>query len=127
MEKEVIKTTEVAPPGGAYSHAVRAGNLLFIAGQVARDKDGRSVGLGDAEAQADQAMKNIGVLLEAAGTTWDNVVKLNVFLTDMRYREAVGRARRKYMREPFPASTSVQVVALADPELLVEIEATAVL
>lgn len=126
MKKEVITTLEVAPPGGAYSHVIRAGNMLFIAGQVARDKDGRTVGLGDAEAQADQVMKNIGALLKAAGATFDDVVKLNVFVTDMRYRDAIGRARRKYMREPFPASTSVQVVALADPEFLVEIEATVV-
>lgn len=127
MQKEIIKTDQVAAPAGAYSHAVRAGNLLFLAGQVARDKEGRTVGLGDAAAQADQVMKNIGALLEAAGATFDNIVKLNVFLTDMRYSPAVGQVRRRYMREPFPASTSVQVVALADPELLLEIEAIAVL
>ncbi|MDO8689091.1 MAG: RidA family protein [Dehalococcoidia bacterium] len=127
MQKEIIKTDQVAAPAGAYSHAVRAGNLLFLAGQVARDKEGRAVGLGDAAAQADQVMKNIGALLEAAGATFDNIVKLNVFLTDMRYSPAVGQVRRRYMREPFPASTSVQVVALADPELLLEIEAIAVL
>jgi len=127
LQKEIIKTDKVAPPAGAYNHAVRAGNLLFLAGQVARDKEGRTVGLGDAAAQADQIMKNIGALLEAAGATFDNIVKLNVFTTDMRYSPAVGQVRRRYMREPFPASTSVQVVALADPELLLEIEAIAVL
>lgn len=127
MQKEIIKTDQVAAPAGAYSHAVRAGNLLFLAGQVARDKEGHTVGLGDAAAQADQVMKNIGALLEAAGATFENIVKLNVFLTDMRYSPAVGQVRRRYMREPFPASTSVQVVALADPELLLEIEAIAVL
>ncbi|MDP2659647.1 MAG: RidA family protein [Dehalococcoidia bacterium] len=127
MQKEIIKTDQVAAPAGAYSHAVRAGNLLFLAGQVARDKEGHIVGLGDAAAQADQVMKNIGALLEAAGATFENIVKLNVFLTDMRYSPAVGQVRRRYMREPFPASTSVQVVALADPELLLEIEAIAVL
>lgn len=127
MSKEVIHTEQVLPPRGAYSHAVRVGNLLFIAGQVARDREGRIVGVGDAAAQAEQAMKNIGALLEAAGATFDNVVKLNVYLTDMGDREAVGKVRRRYMRKPFPASTSVQVVALAEPEFLVEIEAVAAL
>ncbi len=125
MNKEAIQTDKVFPPRGNYSHAVRAGNLLFIAGQVARDQEGRTVGLADAAAQAEQALRNIGALLEAAGASFDDVVKLNVYLTDMRYREAVGEVRRRFMREPFPASTSVQVVALADPELLVEIEAVA--
>ena len=125
MKKEAIVTGKVFPPRGAYSHGVRAGNLLFVAGQVARDGEGRTVGIGNAEAQAEQAMKNIAAILEAAGATFDNVVKLNVYLTNMEDREAVGRVRRRFMREPFPASTSVQVVALAEPELLVEIEAVA--
>lgn len=126
MNKEAIQTKEVFPPRGAYSHGIRAGNLLFIAGQVAKNQQGQTVGIGDPEAQAEQALKNIGAILEAAGATFDSVVKLNVFLTDMRYREAVGKARRRFTQEPFPASTSVQVVALAEPEYLVEIEAVAV-
>ena len=127
MSKEAVQTNEVFPPRGAYSHGVRAGNLLFVAGQVARDRDGKLVGPGDAEAQAEQALKNVGAILEAAGATFENVVKLNVFVTDMRYLEAIGRVRRRFMREPFPASTSVQVVGLAEPGLLVEIEAVAAL
>lgn len=127
MQKETFAGKDVCPPRGAYSHAVRAGNLLFIAGQTAWDKDGKLVGPGDIEAQADQAMKNIASHLEAAGATFDNIVNMVIYLTDMRYREAVGKIRRKYMREPFPASTSVQVVALAEPDMLIEIEAVAAL
>lgn len=127
MNKQAIQTSEVFPPRGAYSHGVRAGDLLFIAGQVARDREGRTVGLGDAAAQAEQAFRNIGAILEAAGVTFDNVVNLRVYLTDMRYLEAVGQVRRRFMREPYPASASVQVVALAEPDLLVEVEAVAVL
>ncbi len=127
MNKQAIQPDSVFPPRGAYSHGVRAGNLLFIAGQVARDRDGRLVGPGDGEAQTEQALRNIGAILEAAGASFENVVKLNVYVTDMRHLEGIGRVRRRFMREPFPASTSVQVVGLAEPGLLVEIEAVAAL
>ena len=126
MQKEVIQTDEVFPAQGPHSNAVRAGNLIFIAGQGARDREGKIIGLGDPVAQAEQALRNVGALLKAAGASFDNVVMLRVYLTDMRHREALGKVRRQFMREPFPASTSIQVAALALPEQMVMVEAVAV-
>lgn len=127
MKKEAILTPKVASPTGAYSQAIRAGNLLFIAGQVARDSQGKLVGRGDVVVQAEQVMESIKALLEAAGATFDNVVKMNVFVTTMEHREQVSEIRRRYLKEPFPTSTLVQVSRLADPDYLVEIEAIAAL
>lgn len=127
MNKEAIVTDKIFPAQGPHSNAVRAGNLIFIAGQGARNEKGEIIGLGDPVAQAEQVLKNIGALLEAAGASFDNVVMLKVYMTDMRRREAVGKVRRQFMREPFPASTSVQVAALALPEQMIMMEAIAVI
>ena len=126
MKKIQIKTTAVAPPG-LYSHALKVGNLLFLAGQVGQDAEGNLVGEGDMAAQTRQALKNITALLEAAGATWDNVVKLNNFITDMSQLSAVTRVRKEFIKEPYPVSTIVEVKSLARPEFLVEIEAIAAL
>ncbi|MBI2862796.1 MAG: RidA family protein [Chloroflexi bacterium] len=125
MGREIIATDKVARPGGAYSHAVKAGNLLFIAGQVAIGPEGRIVGRDDVVAQTEQIMENMKALLEAAGTTLDNVVKLTLFVTNMENRGKIDEVRRRYLKEPFPASTLVQVVCLAHPAFLLEIEAVA--
>lgn len=127
MEKTVIKTTKVAAPAGAYSHALKVGNLLFIAGQVGQDSEGNLVGKGDMAAQTRQALKNITALLEAAGATWENVVKINNYFTDMSQLGTIGQIRKEFIKEPFPTSTSVEVKSLARPDFLVEIEAIAVL
>ena len=126
MNKEVIQSEKLFPAQGPHSNAVRAGNFLFIAGQGSRDLEGRIIGPGDPVAQAEQVLKNIGALLEAAGATFDDLVMLRVYVTDMRCREALGKVRRQFMRDPFPASTTVQVAALALPEQLVMMEAIAV-
>ncbi len=119
------------PPGlhrsPAYSHVVKAGTTVYVAGQVARDANGNLVGPGDITAQATQVFNNLGIALEAAGATFANVVKITVFLTDPRFREAVGKVRAQYLKDPVPASTLVVVAGLAEPEFLVEIEVTAVL
>ncbi len=125
VQKRVVLTDKVAPPLGAYSHAIQVGNLLFIAGQVAVDANGSLVGKGDSAAQARQAMENIQGLLEAAGATFDNVVKLNLYVTNMGDREAMGRARAPFLKPPYPTSTLVEVKALAHPDYMVEIEAVA--
>lgn len=126
MKKEEIKTAAVAPPG-LYSHALKAGNLLFLAGQVGQDDKGDLIGPGDMAAQTRQALKNITALLAAAGATWDNVVKLNNFVTDMSQLGAVTQVRKEFIKQPYPVSTIVEVKSLARPEFLIEIEAIAVL
>ena len=126
MARQVVHSPKVSRPA-VYSQAMRAGDLLFIAGQTAVDAQGNIVGIGDPAAQARQVFENITALLEAAGAGWQNVVKINSYVTDMRYSDAIREVRQRYIVNPPPASTSVQVVALARPQFLIEVEATAVL
>ncbi len=127
MDKTVISSPSV-PPRPGYSHALRVGNLLFFAGQVARNARGELVGKADIVAQTRQAMDNLTALLRAAGAGWENVIKTNIYVTDMAaFRDATGQLRLSYSVPPYPASTLVEVKALAHPDLMVEIEAIAVL
>jgi len=126
MARSAVHSPKVSRPA-VYSQAIKAGNLLFIAGQTAVDAQGNIVGVGDPAAQARQVYENITALLEAAGASWQNVVKITTYLTDMRHSDAIREVRQRYLPEPPPASTSVQVVALARPQYLLEVEAIAVL
>ena len=108
--------------------AVRAGNTVYLRGQIGQDLDTReSVGVGDAAAQAEQAMENIAMLLDEAGARLEDIVKLVVYLTDIRYREPVYRVMGRRLKGVFPVSTGIIVTALARPEWVVEIDATAVI
>ena len=108
--------------------AVRAGNIVFLRGQVGQDLATReSVGTGDAAAQTDKAMANIKMLLEEAGSELAHICKIVVYLTDVRYREPVYQAMGKWLNGVFPVSTGVIVTGLARPEWVVEIDATAVI
>jgi enamine deaminase RidA (YjgF/YER057c/UK114 family) len=108
--------------------AVRAGNIVFLRGQIGQDLDTReSVGIGDVVAQTDQAMANIKMLLEEAGSELAHICKIVVYLTDIRYREPVYQTMGKWLKGVFPASTGLVVDALARPEWVVEIDATAVI
>lgn len=108
--------------------AVVANGVVYLRGQIGQDLDTReSVGIGDVEAQTVKAMENIKMLLEEAGGEMEDIVKVVVYLTDIRYREAVYRAMGSYLKGVFPVSTGLVVEALARPEWLVEIDATAVL
>jgi enamine deaminase RidA (YjgF/YER057c/UK114 family) len=108
--------------------AVVAGNLVFLRGQVGQDLEtAESVGVGDAAAQADRAMANVKQLLEEAGARLEDVCKVTVYLTDIRYREEVYRTVGRWLRGVFPVSTGLVVEALARPEWLVEIDVVAVI
>jgi len=108
--------------------AVRAGNMVFLRGQIGQNLDTReSVGIGDVAAQTEQAMANIKMLLEEAGSEMSHIVKIVVYLTDIRYRETVYRTMGKWLKGVFPVSTGIVVDALARPEWVVEIDATAVI
>jgi enamine deaminase RidA (YjgF/YER057c/UK114 family) len=105
-----------------------AGNTVYLRGQIAQDLDTRaSLHVGDAGKQADKAMSNIAMLLEEAGSELSHIVKIVVYLTDIRYREAGYRAMGKWLKGVFPVSTGLVVQALARPEWVVEIDATAVI
>ncbi|GAA4664242.1 RidA family protein [Frondihabitans cladoniiphilus] len=108
--------------------AVVAGGVVYLRGQIGQDLDTReSVGIGDVEAQAEKAMANIAMLLDEAGSSLDDIVKVTVYLVDVRYREIVYRVMGRWLTGVHPVSTGIIVSALARPEWLVEIDATAVL
>jgi enamine deaminase RidA (YjgF/YER057c/UK114 family) len=110
------------------AQAVVAGNTVYLRGQIGQDLDtSESVGIGDVEAQADKAMANIDLLLREAGSSLDHIVKVVVYLVDARYREPVYRVMGRWLKGVHPVSTGLVVSALARPEWLVEIDATAVL
>ena len=125
MPRQIITPRGVHQPTG-YSHAVRVGDTVYVAGQIALDPQGQLVGVGDFPAQAEQAFRNLQRVLEAAGSSLGHIVKLTTYLTRAedvpRYREA----RARYLSVDPPASTLLVIAALARPEFLVEIEAIAV-
>ncbi|MEQ8442807.1 MAG: RidA family protein [Alphaproteobacteria bacterium] len=107
---------------------VARGTMVFVRGQIGQNLDtSESVGVGDPAAQAHQAMQNIRMLLEESGSRLDHICRLVIYLTDVRHREAVYRAIGEYTKGVFPVSTGIVVSALARPEWLVEVEATAVI
>ena len=111
-----------------YSHVVdvQSGRTIYIAGQVALDKSGNDVGKGNFAAQTTQVFENLKLALVAAGATFDNVVKLNTYVTDMSQVQTLRDIRAKYYGKNAPASTLVQVGKLAREELMIEIEAIAI-
>ncbi len=106
---------------------VRAGNILFLRGQVGTDFDGKLVGLGDAEAQTDQALRNVQQLLEESGSCLEHICKITIYLIDRGYRDSVYRTVGKWLKGVFPVSTGVVVAGLAKPEWLMEIDVIAVI
>jgi enamine deaminase RidA (YjgF/YER057c/UK114 family) len=107
--------------------SVRAGNLVFLRGQVGQTLEGKIVHVGDAGKQADQAMRNVKVLLEEQGARLDDICKITVYLVDRGYRDAVYRSIGKWLKGVFPVSTGLIIDGLARPEYLMEIDVFAVI
>jgi enamine deaminase RidA (YjgF/YER057c/UK114 family) len=127
--RHTLAPVGVAPAlGRGYSHVVSAvGRLIVVSGQVAFDEAGDVVGLTDPAQQAEQTFENVRRCLAAEGATFDDVVKLTYYMTDIRFLAEIRAVRDRLMPgAEKPASTAVQVVALALPELLLEIDALAV-
>jgi reactive intermediate/imine deaminase len=119
---------ELSTPTG-YTHVVEVpgpAKTIYIAGQIAFDKEGKVVGAGDMKAQAEQVFKNLQAALTSAGAKFSDVVKMNTYVTDMEQAPAVREVRARYFGSTTPASTLVQVVKLARPELMIEVEVIAV-
>jgi 2-iminobutanoate/2-iminopropanoate deaminase len=125
--REEFRVPGLAEPVSHYTDAVRAGDLLFVSGCIAVDGDGRLVGGGDVVAQTRQVFANITSILAAAGASMHDVVKVTVFLTDVRDRAAVNEVRREAFGDTRPASTLVEVSKLVLDDALVEIEVVALL
>ena len=107
---------------------VARGTMVFLRGQVSQDLDSReSLHIGDAARQTEKAMQNIDMLLEESGSCLDHICRIVVYLTDIRYREAVYQEMGKWLKGVHPCSTGIVVPALARPEWVVEIEVTAVI
>ncbi|PZW81434.1 enamine deaminase RidA (YjgF/YER057c/UK114 family) [Pseudomonas sp. 2848] len=106
--------------------AVRAGNTIYVRGQVGTDFEGRLVGLGNPQAQTEQAMKNVKQLLEEAGSDLSHIVKTTTYITDPRFREPVYKEVGKWLKGVFPISTGLVVAGLAQAEWLMEIDVIAV-
>ncbi len=126
MKKKVVAPKGMPKPTG-YSPAVRTGNMLFISGQIAEDANGNIVGKKDFEAQARQVFENIKALLEAEGGSFDNLVKIKVHLTDIKNLAKYRQVRAEYLKGDLPASTLIAVKDLIMKELMIEIDAIAVL
>lgn len=129
MTRTVIQPDSLKDPRPRYSQgvAVEGGRWLFIAGQTAAGRDGKVVGKGDAERQAEQVFQNLGAVLAAAGGSFDNLVMTTTYLTDIGYREAYNKVRSKYYQNAQPTSTLVVVKALGHEDFLIEIDGIAVI
>jgi enamine deaminase RidA (YjgF/YER057c/UK114 family) len=106
---------------------VRAGNIVFVRGQVGSDFDGNPVGIGDPRLQTEQAMRNVQQLLEEAGSELAHVCKIVVYITDRAYRGAVYQELGRWLKGVYPVSTGLIVQGLAKPEWVVEVDVTAVI
>jgi len=124
---EYMNPPTLSSPTG-YTHVVQVhgGRTVYIAGQVAFDKSGNLIGKGDFAAQATQVFENLKLALAAAGATFDNLVKVTTFVTDLSQMQVLREIRAKYYGKNAPASTLVQITQLANPAFMIEIEAIAV-
>ena len=122
-----LNPATLSTPTG-YSHVaeVSGGRTIYIAGQVAFDNSGNVVGKGDFGAQATQVFENLKLALAAVGATFENVVKVNTYVTDMSHLQTLREIRSRYYGKIAPASTLVEIGKLASPDLMIEIEAVAV-
>jgi len=132
MEMNFVNPASLAQPRG-YTHGIKtlgASTLLFLGGQVGWDKDGRLVGDNDIVAQFDQALENLLAVVRESGGKAENIVKLNIYVTDkgayLASMKEAGQAYRKHMGKHFPAMTLVEVKSLYEDGAMVEIEGMAV-
>ena len=126
MAHEILNLSKVHPTKG-YSHVAKAGNTLYIAGQVAKDLEDNLVGKGDFETQARQVFTNLKNILEEAEGGIQNIAKMTTFLTHFDYIEAYRKVRDEFIQKPYPPNTLLIVNSLAMAEYMIEVEAIAIM
>lgn len=112
MSKQIISTTDAPAAIGTYSQAVRVGNTIWVSGQIPLDPRTKEMVDGDIEAQTRQVFANLKAIVVAAGAALDDVVKANVYLTDLSHFALVNKVMVEYFREPYPARAAVGVASL---------------
>ena len=127
MKREEYRVVGLAEPISHYTDAVRAGDLVFVSGIVAVDREGQLVGGADVVAQARQVFQNMREVLAAAGCGFEDVVRVTIYLTDVDDRPSINPVRQEVFGEARPASTLVEVPRLSVPGAKIEVEAVAVL
>lgn len=127
--KQIVEMPGMPKPRGVWSVAVQAkpGRLLFISGLLSKDANGEVVGVGDMGAQMEQVLQNMIAALKAAGATLDDLVRVDVYTTDISKFDEIHAVRRKHFQKDPPASTMVEVSSLTDKRCLIEMNAIAVI
>lgn len=127
MARELFATNTPWEPVVGYSRAVRVGNQIFVTGTTATDHDGHVVGFADPYEQTVQVLRNIESVLKRAGAEMRHVVRTRIFVTDITCWQQIGKAHCEFFKDIRPATTMVQVSRLIQPDMMVEIEADAVI